>query len=98
MAPRDHVTQTGGKDDSADERHSLSLWNGKSGTWRADHGSGALGIANVDAYTRRGNGEKEIYVAPGFKGTSGSDLHLNPFSVSNGVLSIKATKVDSATS
>jgi beta-glucanase (GH16 family) len=98
MATGDKLNLTGFKMTFADEFNSLSLWNGKGGTWRPDHGSGALGTANVDAYTRRGNNEKEIYVAPGFKGTSGSDLHLNPFAVNNGVLSIKATKVDAATS
>jgi beta-glucanase (GH16 family) len=87
---------TGYKMTFHDEFDSLNLWNGTSGTWRADYGKGALGVANLDAYTLRGNSEKEIYVAPGFKGTAGHDLGLNPFSISNGVLNITASKIPTA--
>jgi beta-glucanase (GH16 family) len=79
-----------------DEFNALSLWNGTSGTWRPDYGSGAPGAVNVDAYTLRGNGEQELYVSPSFKGTSGSSLGLNPFSVADGVLTITASPVDPA--
>ena len=41
------------------------------------------------------NGEQEIYVDPNYAGTSGSPLGLNPFSQSNGVLTITASPTPS---
>jgi beta-glucanase (GH16 family) len=56
----------------------------------------AFGSSNqLASYTLAGNGEKQLYTNPGFTGTSGSSLGLNPFSVNNGVLTISATPVNS---
>ncbi|HEY4032086.1 MAG TPA: family 16 glycosylhydrolase [Caulobacteraceae bacterium] len=71
-----------------DEFNSLSLYNGTSGTWTPHYWYGGVG-----AYTLTGNGELQLYTAPGFTGTGSTDLGLNPFSVSNGVLDIHAQTV-----
>jgi beta-glucanase (GH16 family)/Ca2+-binding RTX toxin-like protein len=71
-----------------DEFNSLSLYNGTSGTWTPHYWYGGVG-----AYTLPGNGELQLYTAPGFTGTGTTDLGLNPFSVSNGVLDIHAQTV-----
>jgi len=47
----------------------------------------------VGSFTLPNNAEKQIYTAPDFRGTTGSPLGLNPFSVNSGVLSIKANPV-----
>jgi beta-glucanase (GH16 family) len=78
-----------------DDFNSLSLRSASNptGTWTTDYGYGGIG-----SYTLTGNGELQLYTAPGFKGTTDHDLGLNPFSVSNGVLDIRAQTVDAATS
>ena len=76
-----------------DEFNSLSLFNGTSGTWTPHYWYGGQG-----AYTLTGNGELQIYTAPGFTGTGTTDLGLNPFSISNGVLDIHAQTVTAAQS
>lgn len=72
-----------------DEFTSLStrVRGGATGTWDTEYGYGATSDS-VDGRTLAGNGEKELYVDPTFKGTSGSSLGLNPFSINNGVLTI----------
>jgi beta-glucanase (GH16 family) len=42
------------------------------------------------------NEEKQIYVDPGFAGTAGQPLGVQPFSIANGVLTIAANRVDPA--
>jgi beta-glucanase (GH16 family) len=76
-----------------DEFNSLSLFNGTSGTWTPHYWYGGVG-----AYTLPGNGELQLYTAPGFTGTGATDLGLNPFSISNGVLDIHAQTVTAAQS
>ncbi|MGZ3277019.1 MAG: family 16 glycosylhydrolase [Caulobacteraceae bacterium] len=76
-----------------DEFNSLSLFNGTSGTWTPHYWYGGQG-----AYTLSGNGELQLYTAPGFTGSGTTDLGLNPFSVSNGVLDIHAQTVTAAQS
>jgi serralysin len=72
-----------------DEFNSLSLWNGQSGTWSTtpayedDKGNGA---------SLPGNGEQEWYVNANYAPTSG----VQPWAVSNGILTISAQKVDPA--
>jgi beta-glucanase (GH16 family) len=78
-----------------DEFNALSLHTAANpvGTWTTNYGYGGIG-----SYTLTGNGELQIYAAPGFTGTTTSDLGLNPFSISDGVLDIRAQTVDAATS
>ena len=61
--------------------------------WRPSFGDDKW---NIDSFTLRNNGEKEIYTSPSFTGTSGSSLGLNPFSFSNGVMTISATQVNAS--
>lgn len=75
----------------ADEFDSLNLWsNGGGGTWKTWYGGGNY-KSGLDNRTLRGNGELEIYVDPQLKGTGPTALGLNPFSISNGVLTITAS-------
>jgi beta-glucanase (GH16 family) len=73
-----------------DEFNSLSLHTASNpgGTWTPSYWYGGIG-----AYTLTGNGELQLYTAPGFTGAGTTDLGLNPFSVSNGVLDIRAQTV-----
>jgi beta-glucanase (GH16 family) len=71
-----------------DEFNSLSLYDGKSGVWTPHYWYGGQG-----AYTLSGNGELQLYTAPGFTGSGTTDLGLNPFSITNGVLDIHAQTV-----
>src|SRR4051794_12870194 len=71
----------------ADEFDALSLNDGALGTWTThyafDGGGGtdrSLGV----------NNELQIYVDPAYAGTGTVPLGLNPFSITNGVLSITA--------
>lgn len=59
------------------------------GVWRTDYAQSAPG--ELGNYTLASNGELEVYAAPGFQGSSGRDLGLNPFSVDHSVLTITAT-------
>jgi beta-glucanase (GH16 family) len=67
----------------------LRLWDGRSG-WRTDYGY--AGPHGLSSFTSPSNGERQIYVAPGFEGAGTRDLGLNPFSVQGGVLSIAARR------
>lgn len=51
-----------------------------------------LGYDYADKRTLKGNQEQQIYVDPYFKGTSLEALNLNPFEISNGILTIRANK------
>ena len=71
-----------------DEFNTLSLYK-QGGTWWTENGTNN----QVGDHTLTQNGEKEIYVYPGFAGTGTTDLGLNPFSINSGVLSITASRV-----
>ncbi|NEX94659.1 family 16 glycosylhydrolase [Caulobacter sp. 17J65-9] len=79
-----------------DEFDRLNLWSAgtREGLWKTNYGYG--GPTTVDRYTLPNNGEQQIYVAPGFQGTAGRDLGLNPYSISGGVLSIRAQRAPDA--
>ncbi|WP_158272251.1 family 16 glycosylhydrolase, partial [Caulobacter sp. HMWF009] len=68
---------------------SLSLTNGVSGTWQTSYGY--RGAGPLTSRTLQATGEQQLYVDPAYAGTSGSSLGLNPFSNTDGVLSIKAS-------
>ncbi len=55
--------------------------------WKTNFGYAGDGL---NSFTLPRNGEQQIYVAPEFKGTTGAPLGLNPYSVSNGQLTITA--------
>jgi Ca2+-binding RTX toxin-like protein len=68
----------------------LSASGGGANTkFRTDYGWGGDSNAAI-ARTLASNGEKQLYVDPGFSGKSSTPLGLNPFSVNNGVLDIHA--------
>jgi len=73
----------------ADEFDSLNLWSG-GGTWKTWYGGGNY-KSGLDNRTLRGNGELEIYVDPQLKGTGSTAFGLNPFNISNGILTITAS-------
>jgi beta-glucanase (GH16 family) len=59
------------------------------GLWRADFGGN---LKDQWAYTLVSNGETQVYVQPGFQGRGEEDIGVNPFSISNGVLTITAQR------
>jgi serralysin len=74
-----------------DEFSSLSLRSASNpdGLWNTSYGQ--AGPDSPGSYTLMSNGERQIYVAPGFQGATGHDLNLSPFSISeDGVLDITA--------
>ncbi|QUD89887.1 Ig-like domain-containing protein [Phenylobacterium montanum] len=78
-----------------DEFNGLSLWNSATGTgtWKTNYESGSQTGANAwTSRTLQPNGEQEIYVDAGYAGNGTTALGLNPFSISNGVLTITASK------
>ena len=77
-----------------EEFNALSLWNGQSGIWNTAFGGGGT-VANR---TLASNGEKEVYMDPGFKGTGNTPLGVNPFSLNNGVVNITAAPASAAVS
>jgi beta-glucanase (GH16 family)/Ca2+-binding RTX toxin-like protein len=72
-----------------DEFNSLNVLDPSTGTgqWRTNFGGN---LKDQSAYTITSNGEQEAYVQPGFYGQGEKDIGVNPFSISNGVLSITA--------
>ena len=75
----------------------LSLWNPVSnpgGTWRDDFGYGGYGT--ISSRTLVSNHEAEVYMDAGFKGTGPVALGIDPFAVSNGVLTITAAPTPTA--
>jgi len=76
----------------SDDFNTLSLWDPshKTGTWQVDFGNN---LKDVWSYSLISNGEMQVYTREGFEGTGDRNLHLNPFSVSNGVLSITAQPI-----
>ncbi|QUD89133.1 Ig-like domain-containing protein [Phenylobacterium montanum] len=80
-----------------DEFNSLSLWNSSTGagTWKTNFLSGnQTGSGSWASRTLTSNSEQEIYVDPSYAGSAGGTtaLGLNPFSISNGVLTITASQ------
>jgi beta-glucanase (GH16 family)/Ca2+-binding RTX toxin-like protein len=71
-----------------EEFNSLSI--GDNATWKTHTGDGLAG------HTLLRNNEAEVYVDPGFTGSGGAALGINPFSVSNGVLTISANPTTAA--
>ncbi len=79
-----------------DEFNSLSLYNSttKTGTWLPYFDWSAYSALN--AHTVLASGELEVYVDPNFAGSGTTALGLNPFSISNGVLTITARPTPTA--
>jgi beta-glucanase (GH16 family) len=73
----------------SDNFSTLSLYNGTSGTWSTLYGWGG-NPDSVEARSLPETGEKELYVDTSLTGTGTTSLGLNPFSVSDGVLTIHA--------
>jgi beta-glucanase (GH16 family) len=80
-----------------DEFSGLSLYNAatKTGTWSTSYGTSTT---SAEPYTLETNGETELYVNSSFAGSGKTSLNLNPFSDSNGVLTITASEVSAADS
>lgn len=66
-----------------DDFNSLSLWNGHSGTWDSNFWWGA-----ANGSTLTGNNELQWYINTNYAPTSS----VNPFSISNGILTITAAQ------
>ena len=60
------------------------------GTWRTNFGY--AGVQDIGSRTLPSNGEKEIYVDPGFRGSAAKPLGINPFRISDGALEIVADR------
>ncbi len=76
-----------------DEFNSISLYNSStgSGVWKTSFISGnQTGSQSFTSRTLAPNAEQEIYVDPSYAGNGSTALGLNPFSISNGVLTITA--------
>ena len=83
-APSDGRMMTLSFDDEfTDPEHSF----GRNALWTPSFGSGR---DPLNAHSNTANGEKEIYVDPGFAGSSGVPLGLNPFRFHDGLLTITA--------
>jgi hypothetical protein len=64
----------------------LDAFEGQRSRWQPHFLSGQRTIA--------ANGERQLYVDPGFAGATGSPLGLNPFTIADGVLAITARETD----
>ncbi|WP_374576909.1 hypothetical protein [Phenylobacterium sp. J367] len=75
-----------------DEFNSLQIrdFSLDTGIWRTDFGGN---LKDQWAYTLVSNGEVQAYVQPGFQGRGEADLDINPFSISDGVLTITARPI-----
>ncbi|MBV9406336.1 MAG: glycoside hydrolase family 16 protein [Acidobacteriaceae bacterium] len=60
------------------------------GTWRTNFGY--AGVQDIGSRTLGSNGEKQIYVDPGFRGTAEKPFGINPFRIADGALEIVADK------
>jgi beta-glucanase (GH16 family) len=78
----------------SDEFDDLKLWDGRSGVWRTNYGY--FDREHPGFYSLVTNEEKQLYVDPTFRGTAKAPLGLDPFSVRDGVLTIRATRLDPA--
>ena len=77
-----------------DNFDSLSLTDGVSGVWQTTYGY--LGAGPLPSRTLALTGEDQIYVDPAYAGSGDTALGLNPFSLADGVLSIKASATPEA--
>lgn len=68
--------------------------NNNTGFWKTAFGHGDEN--DPGRYSLVRNGERQVYTSEYFKGQSTEPLGLNPFSMQDGVLSIKATQIDGA--
>ena len=75
-----------------DEFNSLSTYSyaTNSGNWRVDFG---LSPNDQNNYALFANQEKQAYVSSAFQGKASQPLGLNPFSFSNGVMTITASEL-----
>jgi len=76
----------------SDDFNSLQLYNfsTNTGKWQATFG---FDPHNPNNYSLLGNGEQQMYTSADFQGTADHPLGLNPFSVSNGVLTMTAQAI-----
>jgi beta-glucanase (GH16 family) len=72
----------------ADEFNSLSLWNGTSGTWSTKYPFAPEKGGSLPA-----NGEQEWYIHANYAPTDA----INPWTVSNGVLTLRAQPASAST-
>jgi beta-glucanase (GH16 family) len=56
------------------------------GIWRTNYGY--AGVQDLNSRSLGSNGEKQVYVDPGFRGTAAKPLGLNPFRIANGAFEI----------
>lgn len=72
----------------------VDLFNAATGTgkWLTYYGWGGDTDAKMSRTLAESNGERQMYVEAGYRGTSSTDLGLNPFAVHDGVLDITATQ------
>lgn len=87
------LSRTGMRATFADEFNGLSLWNGVSGagttgTWRTDYGWGAT---RDSLGSRQLATDAQVYIDPSMKGAGNSPIGISPFSINDGVLTIKAS-------
>jgi len=78
-----------------DEFNGLSLYNRSTGlgVWKTNYQWNAqTGSSSWQSRTLTLNHEKEIYVDPSYAGSGTTPLGINPFSISNGELTIHAAK------
>jgi Ca2+-binding RTX toxin-like protein len=75
----------------SDDFNSLQLGS----VWKTNFGYAGDGL---NSFTLPRNSELQIYTSPDFKGTTGAPLGLNPYSINNGILTIKAQPVSADTS
>ena len=75
-----------------DEFNILNVFNPSTGAgqWLTNFNGN---LKDQYSYTLVSNGETQAYVAPGFQGRGEQDIGVNPFGVSNGVLTITAAPV-----
>jgi len=78
----------------ADEFNSLDFSNGVSGVWQTSYAY--VGAGALPSRTLQGTGEQQIYVDPAYAGTGDTALGLNPFSITDGILNIRATATTQA--
>ncbi|HVA12435.1 MAG TPA: family 16 glycosylhydrolase, partial [Stellaceae bacterium] len=78
-----------------DEFNSLNLYNPSTNTgmWETNFGGN---LKDQWAYTLVSNGELEEYVTPSFRGRGDQPIGYNPFSITNGVLTIAAEQIPAA--
>jgi len=77
----------------SDEFNALQIYDPslQTGQWRADFGGNLM---DEWAYTLTSNGERQVYTKPGWYGQGEKDIDNNPFSISNGVLTIRAERLE----